>query len=781
MSRLRWIAAVVVSATGAAVGVTAGGLALLASSAYSVADLERGGPDSHRILDRHGAKLREVVNGRGARARWTPLADISPEVAAATIAVEDARFFEHHGVDLTAVVRAAAQNLVARRVVSGASTITMQLSRLVKPHPKSMKHKVLEAFDALRIESFLGKPAILEQYLNRAPYGGGTIGVEAASHRYFGKPSSHLSLAEAAMIAGLPKAPGRLDPTRNLAGALARQRTVLRRLLETGAIEANAHDRAVAEGIALTPAAAPAAMHFTDWVLSQRPRPGEVRTTLDGGLQGDLEGIVEQHVARVAGGGATNAAVVVLDNSDCGVLGMVGSADYWASDDGAVNGALARRQPGSTLKPFAYALAFERGATPASVVADVPTQYPDASGRVFAPQNFSKRFSGPVLMGEALARSLNVPAVRVANLYGAKALLDRLHDVGFASLDQGAGHYGLGLVLGNGEVTLLELATGYASLARGGRTCTASGVVGGGADGKQAFSEDVAFLITDILSDERLRVAAFGPSNALMLPFAVAAKTGTSSNWRDNWAVGYTDRYTVAVWSGDFGGRSMNHLAGVTGAGPLFADVMRHVVASDPNAAPPAVSQPPRSVVSLAVCARSGRLPTAHCRHRRTVRVQAAHAPTEPCPWHAEVAIDRRHGLMASARCPKRYVVREVFEILPAVYAPWLAAHDGSPPLPGWSPDCPPDGPAAEALVVTHPSDGQVFIIEPGYDRHTQTLPLNAQVEPAVQAVTWWLDGRRLGSAGWPYASSWALQRGRHQLIATAGTLRSDPIRFQVR
>ncbi len=764
---------------GLALGAIVTMATLLVFTPYDAADLERGDTDSYRLYDRHGTLLRESVNGGGSRARWTQLRDISGDVVAATIAVEDARFRAHPGVDVQAIVRAALQNLTARRVVSGASTITMQLSRLVRPHPKSLRHKVAEAFDALRIESVLSKDAILEQYLNRAPYGAGTIGIEAAAHRYFGTPSTHLSLAQAALLSGLPKAPTALNPTVNLPGAIVRQRTVLRRMLETGVIDRAQYERARSEAIHLSVPAAPAAMHFTDWVLGRAPSRGDVHTTVDSGLQTEVEGLLRQHVQRASAKGGTNAAVVVLDNQACEVRAMVGSAGYWTAPSGAVNGAVARRQPGSTLKPFAYALAFERGDTPATPVADIPTTYADANGRVFAPQNFSRRFSGPVLMGEALARSLNVPAVRVVNRYGARRLLERLQSVGFDSLDRPATHYGLGLVLGNGEVTLLELATGYAALARGGRTCAAHGIQGREAAPRQAFTEEVAFLIGDVLSDERLRIAAFGPSNALMLPFPIAAKTGTSSNWRDTWAIGYTDRFTVAVWTGDFSGRSTNRLAGVSGAGPLFAAVARRMVERDATAPRPTPPSPPSEVEAVSVCARSGLRPSATCPHRRTVHAPRDHLPAEICTWHDPIAIDRRNGLRASDRCPQDHVEHRVVEQLPAEYAHWQATAAETPLA--FSPHCPARGLVTDAVVVTNPRPGEVFIVEPGYTRRTQTLAFAAEVSPATAAVTWWLDGEKIDVADWPYEAAWKLKRGHHRVVAVAAGRRSEAVRFEVR
>jgi penicillin-binding protein 1C len=762
-------------------------LVRLATRPYPVGELD-GFRDSVRILDREGRLLREAANGDGQRARWTPLAEISPQVVAATIAVEDARFFSHPGVDPASVARAVLQCLRAGRPVSGASTLTMQLARLVRPHPRTLGGKLGEIVDALRLERAVRKDVVLEQYLNRAPYGPGLVGVEAASQRYFGKPSAHLSLAEAALLAGLPQGPTAKSPLRNPPAARARQRVVLARMRATGRATSEEVARALAEPLQLSPPPPPIeAPQFTDWVLAQRPAPGDVPTTLDAAIQSPLEKLVADHVASLAPGGVTNASVVVLDNERCEVLAMVGSADPRDPDAGAVNGALARRQPGSALKPFTYALAFERGWSPRSVLADVEARYGGAQTPLFAPQNFSQDFSGPVLMGEALGRSLNVPAVRVAETVGVGALLDRLHLLGFASLDRSAAYYGLGLTLGNGEVTLLELAQGYAALARGGLICKATpfpdphAAPAGSRGEPRAFAPEVAALVTEVLEDEGLRAVAFGANNALMLGFPAAVKTGTSTNFRDGWVIGYTPRFTVAVWTGDFSGRSLNHLTGAAGAGPLFHQAMKLVVGRGALDRVPRRAAPAPGLVEVAVCATSGQKPGPHCPRRRSVRILEKDVPVEECRWHRRIMVDRRNGGLAGESCPSQFVEPRVFEILPALFAEWQAGHRVPAPPSRYSPLCPSRGPVPGALVVTYPRKDEVFLIEPGYDRRTQSVPLSAEVDPHLPEVTWLLDGAPVARVGWPYETAWPLAEGRHRVQLVAAGQRSDPVEFEVR
>jgi penicillin-binding protein 1C len=801
----RWLRRVTIAVACVAALPLAGELSFrmaVSMGEFPAEDLERRPPGSWRLHDAQGRLLREAVSETGTRSIWVPIDELPPVLIDAIVAVEDARFFEHDGVDRVGLARAAWQNLRAGRIVSGASTITMQVARLVHPHPRTLLGKIGEMIEAARIERTIDKRRILEQYLNRAPFGSGTIGVEAASRRVFGKPASHLSLAESALLAGLLAAPTRLDPHENPLGAMARQRFVLERMREVGSIDDAELARAMEAELALADAAPPPrAMHFTEWVLAASPAAGEVTTTLDGDLQEEIERLTAEHARSLAAAGVTNAAVVVLDNRRCEVIAMVGSADYWAPPDGAVNGATARRQPGSTLKPFTYAMAFDRGATPAQVVPDVETTWGEPGTSWFSPRNYSNTYSGPVMLGDALARSLNVPAVHVAEEVGVDALLAKLREIGFVSLDAPASRYGLGLTLGNGEVTLVELAQGYAMLARGGSACRASGLPvhdevgaggpdpappGGGAARARsrpsiALSREAAWLVTDILSDEARRMDAFGPANALLLGFPVAVKTGTSSNWRDSWAVGYTDRFTVAVWTGDFAGRPLRQLAGANGAGPLFHRVMRLVVDRAGPSARPRVGDPPPGIVEVSVCPLSGLKAGPACPHRRAVRVPHDHAPDGTCGWHREIAIDRRNGLLASDACDASVIDRRGFTVLPPIYAAWAESSGWQAPPTKGSPFCPPRGTDGGAVAVSFPLAGDVFVIEPGYDRRTQTLPLAASIDPPEDEVTWIVDGSPVAKVAWPYRADWPLAPGRHEVAVAAGGVRSAPVTFEVR
>lgn len=741
-------------------------------------------PQSFLLYSRDGRLLREAVNNAGARAIWFPVDSMAPCVISAILAAEDKRFYSHPGIDPFAVTRSIGQVMVKRRASSGASTITMQTARLLYGCSHSLFGKVQQALYALRLERTLSKKEILEQYLNRAEFGAGCIGVEAASRRYFGKSVARVSTAEAALLASLPKAPTILNPLKNPDGARKRQLHVLQRMVKNGtlSIDEFRRDSLIPLNIGRVPPELNA-MHFTDFVLSQSPPPGKITTTLDLDLQIQLEKIVADHVAALKKDDMTNAAVIVIDNNSGGIRAMVGSAGYRDEPAGSVNGTIALRQPGSTLKPFTYALAFESGKTPASVVADVETDYIGTLGQLFSPRNFSRKFNGPVLMSEALGRSLNVPAIRTLNYVGIDPLLKRLHLSGFESLTENAEFYGLGLTLGNGEVTLLELAQGYAMFARGGFPLKVSALTGkeNPPQGERVFSEETCYLITDILSDEMLRIKAFGPANPLLFGFPFACKTGTSANWRDSWVVGYCKEYAVAVWAGDFAGGVMNRLSGSTGAGPLFNKVVQLMVYGHAVPKIPDLPRQPPDIVRIDVCPISGMLPGECCPNTGTVCLKKDMLPRETCNVHRRIRIDKRNGLLASDCCPKRYVREEVFAVLPSRFAQWQAQQSLIPVPPHtWSPLCPQAGVTSDALVITSPRSGERYIIEPGYNKATQTIALKGEADPPIGKINWEIDGRVVAQSEWPYTTAWRLAKGTHSIRMSGGGMKSDPVEIVV-
>jgi penicillin-binding protein 1C len=533
---------------------------------------------SLEITDRHGVSLRETRVGP-AFSRPVKLDDVPKRVIHAMLAAEDKRFFEHSGVDWLAVGRSARDAIRHRRIVSGASTISQQLIKIAEPRPRTWRTKIVEAVTAIRLEQLWNKERILGEYLNRVDFGNLSAGVGAASEYYFGKPLKDLSEAEAAFLAGLPKNPSRLNPYRSLKAAQTRQRTVLRRMRENGWISEAHFDRSsVEQPRILEKHRHFRAPHFVDLILPKVTQIGRVETTIDLGLNEFIERQLRQQLESLRSMNVTNGAAVVINNASGDVLALVGSENYFAPGAGQFNGASARRSPGSTIKPFTYLLALEGGATAATIYADVPTEFRTLTGN-YRVDNYQRKCAGPVTLRSALACSLNIPAVHALNGIGGAAVLHRrLRDFGLDTLDRGPAEYGLGLTLGNAEARLLELTNAYATLARLGEYRPyrlQAGTLHG--ESRQVADPRACWLLADILADNGARIPAFGTDSPLRFPFPVACKTGTSTAYRDNWAMAFTPEFTVGVWIGNFDGSPMRGVSGVTGAAPLMHEIMDHL------------------------------------------------------------------------------------------------------------------------------------------------------------------------------------------------------------
>ncbi|TNF25824.1 MAG: penicillin-binding protein 1C, partial [Deltaproteobacteria bacterium] len=626
--------------------------------------LAPGAVTSTAIVDRDGRLLREVLSEGEGRGRWVPLAEISPHLVAATIHAEDKRFHDHHGVDGIAILRSLVANVRAGRAVTGASTLTQQVVKMTlhAGEPRDLGTKLMEAVWALRLEAAHTKDEILEQYLNRAPYGNQLYGVEAASWMYFGKPASRLSLAEAALLAGIPQSPSRQNPYRDLARATARQHRILDAMAERGAITADALRIAEAEAIRLLPRRDQlVAPHLTERVVAGLPadpaaRPAVVETTLRLPLQEDVAALLARQQADRTLHGAFQAAAVVLDTRTSEVLAWVGSRGYFDGESlGANDGVTALRQPGSALKPFVYGAWLDRGGSAATVLGDLPTEFATADG-VYRPLNYDRRFHGPVTVREALASSLNIPAVLVAERVGVDRVLDTLHDAGLDTLTEAAEHYGLGLALGNGEVRLVDLAGAYAALGRLGEwrpvRWTRDAPLG---EPRRVVSQATAFTLLEMLTDDHARGIGFGEGGPLALPYRVAAKTGTSSDFRDNWAVGVTPDYTVAVWVGNFDGRPMNRVSGSVGAAPTLRQILQRLYPRAAGRADVPWYRPPAGVVEARLCRLSGKLASRRCERTfdEWLTVDAYARAGEGEDGYADVRIDRRTGLRAGPSCPE--------------------------------------------------------------------------------------------------------------------------------
>lgn len=551
-------------------------------------------PSYAYLLARDGTVLQgQRLDFKGLRLPWVSLDEVSPAFIEALIAIEDQRFAQHHGVDWRAVLAALWQNLGSERR-RGASTLSMQLASLLDDAAaqargrRGLRAKWRQIRAAHALEDSWRKAEILEAYVNEVSYRGELRGIGAASHGLFHKQPAGLTNDEALLLASLVSTP-------NLPAAdLARRACALAR------VHVLAHDCAHVRKLAIehlqaAPAAiaqANAAPHLARRVLKQAG--ARVTTTLDAFLQRRVSAILDEQLRRLDERNVRDAAAIVLDNASGAVLAWVGAAGT-ASTAPAVDGVLAQRQAGSTLKPFLYALAFEkRYLTPASLLEDSPINLETASG-LYIPQNYDRDFKGVVSARTALASSLNVPAVRTLVLTGVEAFRARLFDLGFSGIRQDGEYYGYSLALGSAEVSLLEQANAYRTLANGGRYGATHIEPAAVATATTPIMDaGAAFLTGEVLADAAARAITFGLDSPLALPFWSAVKTGTSKDMRDNWCVGYSTRYTVAVWVGNFEGDGMREVSGISGAAPAWAAIMLALHEGSTPSAP----TPPAAVVA---------------------------------------------------------------------------------------------------------------------------------------------------------------------------------------
>jgi penicillin-binding protein 1C len=676
-------------------------------------------PSDFTLLDRHGTPMQTVrFDTSVRRLAWIPLADMSPALLHAIVLSEDRRFHEHAGVDWQAVTRSAWANLWNTRT-RGASTLTMQLAGLMdeglaRPGAgRSIGQKLGQALTATRLEWSWKKSEILEAYLNAVPFRGEMVGIDALAQTLFGKHPSGLDAHEAAIAAALLRSPNARAAAvaERACGVLALQQ------LACSGVAGLAETALARRGGA--PLGEQLAPHFARIALDPQGGPRQ-KSPLDAGLQRFAATTLRRHLGELAGRNVEDGAVVVLDNASGEVRAWVGSSGD-LSGAAQVDGVLARRQPGSTLKPFVYQLAFEqRLITPATLLDDSPAQIATQAG-LYLPQNYDREWKGFVSARTALGASLNVPAVRVGAMLGPDALLARLNALGF-ELKESAGWYGASLALGGADVSLLALTNAYRTLANAGLHSSpvlrADGVSGPVRTGRAPLRTDRApvrvadgaasFLIADILADNNARARTFGLASALVTRGFAAVKTGTSKDLRDNWCVGFTDRFTIGVWVGNASGAAMHDVSGVSGAAPVWQALAAHLHAGMPSKAP----RLPPGVVPTRVAFDSRREPE---------RPELFLAGTEQRVLRAtaEAAGEQRFG-------------------------------------------------------IASPRDGSVFALDPDIPPAAQRITFEGE------RGVWVLDGKRLGTGE---RLRWLPWPGRHTLtlLSPSGTTTLQSIRFEVR
>lgn len=626
------------------------------------------------IYDRNGNVLWEINDPNYGRRTEVRLDRVAKSLQNATIATEDRFFYRNVGVDPVAIVRAVYYNLTEGNIVSGGSTITQQLARNVLLPPEerteqSVGRKVKEAVLAVELTRQYSKNDILEIYLNQIWYGNRAYGIESASQTYFGKSAADLTLAESALLAGLPQSPILHDPYTNPEGAKKRQNVVLQLMVEAGYITAEEATAAAQEELQFKDLAIEmAAPHFVNFVQAELEAnyPGDliyqaglrIETTLDQRLQAIAEEEVAQQVNALGDRNVTNGALVAIQPQTGQILAMVGSKDFRdEAISGQVNMATSPRQPGSSIKPLVYLAAFEKGWTPATLMMDVPVTYSDGAGGEYKPLNFDKEFHGPVLLRPALGNSYNIPAVKALEFVGIDALKEMAARLGVTTLTRN--DYGLALALGAGEVPLIEMTGAYQAIANHGilekpyaiaRVIDAQGrdITPPKEQPEQALSEDHAYLMTHILADNQARSAAFGPNSDLVLSRPAAVKTGTTNDYHDNLVLGYTPDIVTGVWVGNADYTPMIGTTGLSGAGPIWHNFMERAH----EGLPVRDFTRPATIIEVEVCADSGTIPSSACPGRRTEVFSAGQPPLGPeRDIHQMIDIDLNTGLRANEFC----------------------------------------------------------------------------------------------------------------------------------
>ncbi len=732
-------------------------------------------PASRIVADRDGRPLRFFLSSDEKWRFLKTLDDISPAARDLVIRYEDRHFHRHFGVNPLSVLRAFGQNLRAGRVVSGGSTLTMQLARMLEPKPRTLLAKIVEAFRAVQIEVRCSKDEILEAYLNRAPYGGNIEGIGAAAWFYLGKEAAELSRGEAALLAALPNSPERLRPDRYPERAREARNKVLRILSDRLEIPREEARRATSEPVPAVRHDPPfKAPHFSRFVGQAYPARHRVDTTLDRSIQEIVENIVGSHVRRWRSRDVEQMAAVVLDNRTGDVLALVGSNDFFEEEmEGQVNGALAPRSPGSTLKPFVYALAFDRGLlTPDSLMEDLPVRY-----GVYAPENFDGEFRGAVTVRESLAQSLNVPAVAALSSLGREGLLPFLKSAGVTTLSRKESEYGLSLVLGGCELNLLELANLYATLARGGvwRPYRLDVAAPPGKE-RRVLSAAAAFLVTEILAEvERPDLPACWEFTVDMPK--VAWKTGTSYGHRDAWSVGYDPRYTVGVWAGNFAGRGAPELVGSRVAAPALFDIFHAL----PGKGRDWFERPPGAGLRE-ICASSGMPAGPDCPHKKTGGFIRNVSPETPCNLHRIFAIDRKTGFRLCSRCREgKDWEWKTFTLWPPGIATWMRKKGLSvEETPQHNPECPAVQSGDPPEIRSPHPDGEIVLVE-GRPLEYQKIRLEAAVTGETDTVFWYVDGELFWSGDPAEELFYTPTPGRHEFACADDMGRVSRVTVTVR
>jgi penicillin-binding protein 1C len=712
------------------------------------------------------------------------LSEIDSAYLEALIRLEDKRFYAHPGVDPVAILRAAALNIMRGRVVSGGSTLTMQLVRVREPRPRSIYSKCIEAFRALQIELRYSKEEILAAYVTYVPFGKNVEGVEAASLGYFGHRANALSTAEIATLLAVPQMPARRYPNEKNAAVLKSARDeIALRLAEEGFLLRGAERSKSPEEMYAEIEAAPVprsirsfprlAPHAAYWLRQRNLSTYRIKTTLDANVQRLAERTLSGAARELESLGIHNGTVVIVEHRTGELKALVGNFEFFENEHGAqIAGFDNPRSPGSALKPFIYAMAIDHGQVlPDFLVLDTPRTF-----GTYTPKNYDGRFSGLVRYEDALSRSLNVPFVNSLRKLGIEKFVGTLRMMGAHSLREDVGFYGLSSAIGGMELTPVELAGMYATLAANGEYRPLHLLKNEATDiSIQIFSPGASHLTRRALA---LKDRPDFPSRKRYtgVPPSIFWKTGTSYGHRDAWAAGSGPKYTAVVWLGNFDNSPSVNLVGADVSGPILFDLLEALSEEKDRQ----LDIPPLDLKKIEVCAYSGRLPGPACEHRRFVHSLREHVPTEKCPYHAEVDVDVVTGLALTPTCRAGHEYRtEKFTVWPASLRRWLGdEHRGVPEPPTLSPEC--GAPLGErAPSIVSPPANHVALLIPGLARDRQEIPFSA--ESSSGRLAWFVDGEYLGSVGTSERLWWSPTAGDHEVVVTDDSGRSSKRRLEVR
>ena len=735
-------------------------------------------PATPIFTDRYGTFLAEGATDENAPLGfWDPPAVLPERIVSCLLAVEDKRYYEHFGVDFRSLLRALVNNL-SGRPRQGASTIAMQVARLQRPGERILWRKACEMGTAVWINRKYGHENVLRHYLKIVPQGNRIHGVAYAARRYFQKPLADLSWAEAAVLASLPRAPGRMNLYRfeGRRKAFERAKLILNLLHKSGTLDAEnlAISRRQLKSLKI-PVKESRPYHSYHAILRLQETMNEtasytkpVSTSLDLPLQAVVDSIAGEAMEHLRQRGAGNLAVIAAERETGAIRSYLGS-DFYADTDfaGAINYATTPRSAGSTLKPFIYALGMETGAfSPASVLADLPFNLVHSRGQ-YSVANYDERFLGPMLYRKALANSRNVPAVHVLKTVGLAKTYDLFHQLGLAKDDRSASVYGLGLAIGGLYVTLEDLVAAYGVLANDGRAFRLRWFETADAEAPtQLIPEDVARQITIFLSDPLARLPTFTRMGPLEYPFPVAVKTGTSQGYRDAWAVAYSSKYIVGAWIGHPDHERMKQVSGLDAA-QLVKEILvslhpkeRRGVDEKPFPPPQSHRDSEASYELVELCPLSGEFVTEACSEAVLEYLPLGTELTASCGVHQSFAVDRRTGTLAGPLTPPERVEIRSYVVLPPRFAAWRAIHGYGPP-----PSPTTESPYA-SIAIEEPIDGSVFRFHPDTPQQLQSIALRANVTPAVPEIIWYVDGEPFQKVSYPYTTRWHLRAGSHVLQA---------------